>query len=96
MYRKKMEWVKKIKEMHTTKISPSLLYIHKEDIYKKREDFIIDLNDEYVTDISTIKEDYINQLESTLKDMFDADIPFAPTDDKKRCEYCDYKNLCGR
>lgn len=96
MYRKKMEWVKKVKDMQATKISPSLLYIHKEDIYKKREDFIIDIMDKPVTDISENKKEYMEKLESILKDIFDPDLSFAPTDDKKRCEYCDYKNLCGK
>lgn len=96
MYRKKMEWVKKLKEMQVSKISPSLLYIHKEDTYKERQDFIIDLMNNPITDISTIKEEFMKKLEEVLRDIFDADLPFTPTDDKKRCEYCDYRNLCGK
>ena len=96
MYRKKMEWVKKVKETQANKISPSLLYIHKEDAYKSREDFIIDLLDKPVTDISVIKKEYMDKLDAVLRDIFDADLPFFPTDDRKRCEYCDYRHLCGR
>ena len=96
MYRKNMEWVKKIKEMKVNKISPSLLYIHKEDTYKERKDFIIDHMNEPVTDISTIKEEFMEKIETVLKDIFDKELSFTPTDDKKRCEYCDYKNLCGK
>ena len=52
--------------------------------------------DNPVTDISEKKKEYMEKLESILKDIFDPDLSFAPTDDKKRCEYCDYKNLCGK
>ena len=96
MYRRKMEWTRKVKEMQACKVSPSLLYIHKEDLYKKREDFVIEHEDSKVTEISAIKDAYMEKLDAVLKNIFDAEGSFEPTNDRKRCEYCDYRNLCGR
>lgn len=36
------------------------------------------------------------QLQSLIADLFNAEIPFFQTDDIKRCEYCDFINICGR
>ena len=36
------------------------------------------------------------RLASLLDEMYDISVPFRRTEDLKVCEYCDFKNICGR
>jgi CRISPR/Cas system-associated exonuclease Cas4 (RecB family) len=71
-------------------------------LYKVRE--IFDDNFDYhiyfekkpVTDILSIKEQLIKQLENTLAEMFNPGIPFSKTKIKAKCEYCPYAGICHR
>ncbi len=36
------------------------------------------------------------RLGMTLDEMYDLDVPFRRTEDKKTCEYCDFKMICGK
>ncbi len=36
------------------------------------------------------------KLASLLDEMYDTSVPFRRTEDAKVCEYCDFKNICGR
>lgn len=76
------------------KVSPSLLYIHKKAA-AQREDFIVKLGGEPITDISPLHSEFIQKLKETLSEIFDIETPFTPTDDRNRCEWCDYKKICG-
>ena len=49
-----------------------------------------------VTDITTIKEEYLEKMQSVLQEIFDADKPFVPAKDEKKCEFCDYREICGK
>lgn len=42
--------------------------------------------------ISLMKE----RLSALLKEISDVEIPFRRTEDVSTCEYCDFKNICGR
>ena len=35
-------------------------------------------------------------LGALMKELFDVEVPFRQTNNPKNCEYCDFKNLCGR
>ena len=37
-----------------------------------------------------------NRLVQLIQEIFNPEIPFAPTSDVKRCKYCDYKVMCNR
>lgn len=41
-------------------------------------------------------EDFQNRLVQLIQEIFNPEIPFAPTSDVKRCKYCDYKVMCNR
>ena len=88
-------WVKKIGADGETKISPSLLYVHHKD-NADRTDFVIKVEKSPVEDISVIESEYMKRLQQVLTEIFDVDIPFVPATDSKKCEYCDYKEICGR
>ena len=89
------EWIDKVKAQPARKVSPSLLYIHTPD-ETQRENFIIDVQKTPVTDIRTIKEEYMLKLNDVLNEIFDIKKPFAPVDDAKKCEFCDYRKICGK
>ena len=89
------EWLQTVKTSAARKISPSLLYIHNPE-NTQRENFVIDVSSEPVTDIRAIKDDYMQKLDAVLSDIFDCGKQFTPATDCKKCEYCDYRKICGR
>ncbi len=76
-------------------ITPSLLYILKRK-YTKREDFIVKINNSPVTDYSEYHEEFMQELQKTIDEIFDRNTPFTHTEDCDRCTFCDYKRICGR
>ena len=88
-------WVKKIDPVAELKISPSLLYVHHKE-NAERTDFVIKVQKNPVEDISAIEAEYMKRLQQVLTDIFDIDKPFVPATDSKKCEYCDYKEICGK
>lgn len=92
---KELSWIEEARKQNIKKISPSLLYIHK-NADAKREDFVIDVAGEPVDAIDTIKKDFIEYLHTALQQIFDDKRPFTPAEDKKRCTYCEYKPICHR
>lgn len=79
----------------TEKVSPSLVYIHKQ-AEAIRENYIIKIKKEPVTDFSLYYEQFISCLDKLLCEIFDINVPFSPTEKKERCAFCDYRQLCGR
>ena len=77
-----------------SKISPSLIYIHKQS-QAQRENYVIKINKQPVTDYSQYHEEFIDHLQKTIDEIFNIKVPFHCTPEKERCTYCDYKNLCG-
>lgn len=92
---KEGEWVKKLEGLGSCRISPSLLYLSKGDNCA-REEFVVDVDGVPVNDISSLKGDYVAALDSVIAEMFDTSTPFTATEDKERCKYCNYKQICGR
>ncbi len=89
------EWIAHIKRAGGKRVVPSLLYIHKR-ADADREEFIIDMDKKPIEDIASLQEKFLELLQKTLHEIFDADTPFTPTPDKERCTYCEYKSICGR
>lgn len=42
------------------------------------------------------QKEYETGLKGLLEEMYDPAVPFSQTDDLKKCEYCPYKEICGR
>jgi hypothetical protein len=36
------------------------------------------------------------RMKTLLEEMYDTSVPFRRTTDAKVCEYCDFKNICGK
>ena len=49
-----------------------------------------------LTDYRDHQEEYESGLKGLLEEMYDPEVPFSQTDDLKKCEYCAYKEICGR
>lgn len=92
---KDFAWIDEIKKQGARKISPSLLYLHDPE-NSSRENFVVDVLNEPVKNICTIKEEYMTRLKSVLEEIFDVDKPFVPASNEKSCENCDYRKICGK
>ena len=90
------DWKNILKPLKPSKVSPFLLYVHKEKNETARESYAVDVKDKPVADIKTIKTEFLERINNLLVEIFDKDTPFTPTCDEKRCEYCDYKKICGK
>ena len=61
-----------------------------------RNEWIIKLGDERVTDINILKEEFTAKLNEVLYEIFDKDKEFTFAKEDKNCQYCEYKEICGR
>ena len=97
-----LAWIESVRKHGARRVSPSLLYVKKvnkgdgKDQRSEREKCIIELDKEPVTDITTLKDEFIRRVDEVLTEIFDAEKPFAIAADEHKCEYCDYRNICRR
>ncbi|MFY0598395.1 MAG: PD-(D/E)XK nuclease family protein [Cyclobacteriaceae bacterium] len=49
-----------------------------------------------VSDFTAYAEEFEQNLEDLLREIFDQEIPFDQTVDEKKCGYCSYKEICNR
>lgn len=75
-------------------VAPALLYPH----FAKSEDHnpILTINKEPIHDIRTYQAEFSKYLSGVLTEIFDESKPFMPTAISSRCEYCFYRNICGK
>ena len=73
-------------------VSPALLFIQ----HAGGEDYdpILKLGKEPVHDIRSVASHYIEKLQETISEVFNADLAFTPTDDNSRCRSCPFAALC--
>lgn len=73
-------------------VSPCLMFIQ----HAGANDYnpILCIGKEQVTDIATYSEKFIQLFELLLGDIFNPQLAFTPTDDRKRCESCPFASLC--
>ena len=57
---------------------------------------IPEVGDTQITGHKMINEEFTNQLNKMLKDIFDISVPFRPTEDESHCRYCHLHALCGK
>ena len=48
-----------------------------------------------ISDVTVYEEEFLTKLKETVADMYSPDAAFTPTDDRKKCELCPYRMLCG-
>ncbi len=80
-------------------VAPALLFIRearKED-YNPILTFLGEKRGErrLIEDIDTYFADFDEGLKNLLAEIFNRDVPFAPTPHTERCQYCPYNKICG-
>ncbi|MCC6383750.1 MAG: PD-(D/E)XK nuclease family protein, partial [Bacteroidia bacterium] len=43
-----------------------------------------------------IADEFEQNLNLLIEEIFNVELPFTQTEDRKRCEYCPYKDICKR
>ena len=74
-------------------VSPALLFIKQATATDYDPTLHIDKHP--ISDVTVYEEEFLTKLKHTLADIYSPDTPFTPTDDRKKCELCPYRMLCG-
>ena len=74
-------------------VSPALLFIKQAATNDYDPTLCIDKHP--ISDVTVYEEEFLTKLKETLADIYSPDVPFTPTDDRKKCELCPYRMLCG-
>ena len=74
-------------------VSPALLFIKQAPAAHYDPTLLIDKHP--ISDVTVYEEEFLTQLKHTLADIYSPAVPFTPTDDRKKCELCPYRMLCG-
>lgn len=77
-----------------TAVSPALLYIQHAGV--DNYDPTLCLGKDAVRDIAPYSEEYMRLMNGKIMEIFNKDIPFIPIEDRKRCQYCPYADICGK
>ena len=75
-------------------LKPGIINI--KEIYSPDFSPYLQLNDAEVNDYRVFAAEFEQGLRGLLEEIVDPLIPFDQTEDKKKCTYCAYKELCGR
>jgi hypothetical protein len=75
-------------------LKPGIMNI--KEIYSEDFNPFLQLEDSEVTDYRDFAAGFEEGLRGLLEEIMDPLVPFDQTDDKKKCSYCAYKELCGR
>ena len=74
-------------------VSPALLFIKQAATNDYDPTLCIDKHP--ISDVTLYEEEFLTKLKETVADMYSPDAAFTPTDDRKKCELCPYRMLCG-
>ena len=74
-------------------VSPALLFIKQAATNNYDPTLCIDKHP--ISDVTVYEEEFLTKLKETVADMYSPDAAFTPTDDRKKCELCPYRMLCG-
>ena len=74
-------------------VSPALLFIKQAATNDYDPTLCIDKHP--ISDVTVYEEEFLTKLKETVADMYSTNTAFTPTDDRKKCELCPYRMLCG-
>ena len=74
-------------------VSPALLFIKQAATNDYDPTLCIDKHP--ISDVTVYEEEFLTKLKETVTDMYSPNAAFTPTDDRKKCELCPYRMLCG-
>ena len=81
-----------VRSKSSESVSPCLLFI--QHAGGKDYDPTLGIGKESVTDIATYSDEFVSLFQNLLAEIFNAQLSFTPTDDRKRCETCPFASLC--
>ena len=73
-------------------VIPALLFI--QHTAGEKYDPTLCINKEKISDIKEFEAQFTEEITKLLEELFDTSISFIPTDDRKSCTICPYKQLC--
>ena len=82
-----------IQERVEEPVSPCLLFIQHAGTDQYDPTLIIGKTP--VTDISTVKDEFMQHLDTLLAEILNPDTPFLPTQERAGCRSCPFLQLCG-
>ncbi len=67
-------------------------------LYDNNFDFRIYNKDSksYINDYTVVADNYLENLNQLISDIFNPDISFSQTEEVRNCEYCAYRKICHR
>ena len=81
------------------KVAPSLLYIHRaaSETYSP----VIEMGEARqpkmpVNNFAFYEDEFRERLQTLLQEIYNPEEPFTQTEDKRKCEFCDFRELCRR
>ena len=81
------------------KVAPSLLYIHRaaSETYSP----VIEMGEARqpkipVNNFAFYEDEFRERLQNLLQEIYNPEEPFTQTEDKRKCEFCDFRDLCRR
>lgn len=74
-------------------VSPALLFI--KNATTNDYDPTLTIDKHPINDVTEYEEVFIEKLKETIADIFSTHTAFTPTDDRKKCELCPYRMICG-
>ena len=74
-------------------VSPALLFIQ----HATADDYdpTLCFGKQKISSVEDYREVFTTLLNQKIAEIFDASVPFRPTDERSRCVNCPYKSLCG-
>lgn len=75
-------------------LMPGLYYFR--NIYNNDFDYRLLTRKNSSITLAAVKDELEENLQSTLQELFNPEVPFAQTDDKDACRYCPYASICRR
>ena len=51
---------------------------------------------EPITDVTKLLLEFTEQFNHCIEDIFDPAIPFSQTQNEKNCQWCTFKDVCGK
>lgn len=61
---------------------------------KQLDTLRVNKDNDFISSVEILQ--FEEKLKQLLGELTDTEIPFTKTNDSKRCEYCDFANICGR
>ncbi|MDR1517451.1 MAG: PD-(D/E)XK nuclease family protein [Dysgonamonadaceae bacterium] len=78
----------------SAQLSPAIYYLR--FIFDGKFNPSVTSNKVTVTDISPFMEEFTARFNACIGDIFNENLPFSQTENEKTCQWCAFKEVCGR